>query len=621
MQLDAVEAGLRSADESSRRQFLKSFVPTEDQQLLNRVATYLSDPSPAVCEAAAEALVRCQNSAAARATALRLQSDDPRERGYAASTLVRLGPHAAPIVVELLKTSDRDLRRYAAEVLAAIGSKDAICALTAALADSDVNVAAAAAEALGDLRNPDAVPALAEAVEKGPDWLCYTAITSLGSVGGPAAAKAICSTPKTRPGFVLAAAASALQRIGWVQADECRHFLMALLRSGERGVREAALVATARMVDVDWQLKTDEAAALNDAALEATTSLSPEARAAAASCIGVLGCCDRRILLDLAEDPEGVVRTAALRAQVKLGVLEPVDLLNLAAKREEAVDARLMALRTLRELYLPAITELDDVLVSIVGEDDAHPVRAAALALLLAKRSPLVLPAATSFAAEEGILDDEAVVAELSACSISDLLPVVSHLLKKCNDARTRVAAIRALLPADRAGEIGTSPTARGVLLTAACHPDWPVRAHAFHLLSACGAEWARCTIREGCLDNEPRVRVRAIQALSQLGVLPEEVPMLERQLRDTSGWIRAQCVSALAQNGFIDESIVTRALEDEFPPVRRAGLSAALHLAGQCHSTEFAATARRAVFEAENADDEEMRRLGQELARSLGLC
>lgn len=617
----ALESKSRLADEACCRKYLQTLKPTADPLTLEAVTFSLAHPSSAVCEAAVEALARCQNTTAARAAARKLRSDDPRERGYALKALVFLALHSAPVALELLQDPDRDLRLYGVSILGAIKCNDALPMLIGALADKDINVAAAAAEALGAIGNPDAIPALAKITQEGPDWLCCAGIASLGSIGGSEAANAVCNTSLSRPGFVLASAVAAIRQIGWAERRASLTFLIRLLECADMALREGAVIAVAELSDMGSRLRADQVETLAAAALETTKSSSAEARAASVDCLCLLGRCHNKLLQKLSEDPEPTVRAAVLRAQVKFGILEPRDLVRVAAKRGEADDLRVLALHLLRESNTLASGGLEHAVASIITEDGSQLVRAAALAVLLTIRSPLAPPIAASLAAKERIFDDEGVIAELSHCSIGDLLPLISYLLAY-GDSDTRRSAVESLLPIQLSQQLDASPAARDLVLAAARNPDWHVRAHAFHLLSACRAGWARHAITQGCQDSEPCVRVRAIEALDQIGLTPEEAPILLDQLQDGNGWIRAQCLDALADSNLIDETTILEALTSEFRPLRGAGLRAALHMVAQGgYSAEFAAAARKAASEARNADDEELARLAQKLARRLGTC
>ena len=165
---------LAQADAAARRRLLRDFHGTDDPAHVACIAERLGDDTPAVCEAAVDALVRCGGDAAAAAAAGALAAENPAQRGYAVDVLVRLGPPAVPRLAELLKSPDHDVRKYSAEALAAVGDAAALTLLIQALQDEDVTVAAAAAEALGHLGLPEAIPSLAAILtadaRAGLDW-------------------------------------------------------------------------------------------------------------------------------------------------------------------------------------------------------------------------------------------------------------------------------------------------------------------------------------------------------------------------------------------------------------------------------------------------------------------
>jgi HEAT repeat protein len=86
-------------------------------------------------------------------------------------TLGRIGLPAVPALVELLASSDPQLRRYAAQALARVGpeAQEAVPALVGALDDSDELVRQLAIRALGQVGPPAgaAVPKLLDLLQSG----------------------------------------------------------------------------------------------------------------------------------------------------------------------------------------------------------------------------------------------------------------------------------------------------------------------------------------------------------------------------------------------------------------------------------------------------------------------
>ena len=106
-------------------------------------------------------------------------------RNSAASVLVRIGWSAIPYLIETLKDADKDIRKYAADILGEIGDRKAISPLINALRDSDDNVRSSAAEALGKIGGDEVVNSLVYVLTNTEDdiWLRYSALEALGKTG------------------------------------------------------------------------------------------------------------------------------------------------------------------------------------------------------------------------------------------------------------------------------------------------------------------------------------------------------------------------------------------------------------------------------------------------------
>ncbi len=104
-------------------------------------------------------------------------------RNAATEALVRLGEPAIPVVSSLFASPDKDLRKFAADILGAIGRPAGIEPLLRAIEDPEENVRAAVAEALGAFSQERVVQALRRAL--GREGLlvqlsCLSALERLG---------------------------------------------------------------------------------------------------------------------------------------------------------------------------------------------------------------------------------------------------------------------------------------------------------------------------------------------------------------------------------------------------------------------------------------------------------
>jgi HEAT repeat protein len=114
---------------------------------------------------------------------------------------------------ELLTDPDKDVRLFAIDILAGIGSRSAEAGIIRALKEADVNVAAAAAAALGRIGAGSAVPPLIAALAS-DSWVRCAAARSLGQIGGPDAMRTLAGLAQDEDALVAYAATTALAEAG-----------------------------------------------------------------------------------------------------------------------------------------------------------------------------------------------------------------------------------------------------------------------------------------------------------------------------------------------------------------------------------------------------------------------
>jgi HEAT repeat protein len=196
-----------------------------DKMLVERLA----DSSPSVVHAAATALQKRCSPETVAALVEALSCDDATIRNQAAALLGKIGTAAAGKVVELLRHHNKEIRKFAIDILRTIRSRDTEDHIINALRDDDVNVAAAAAECLGHWRTAKAAPFLAECLH-GHTWVKCAALQALGDIGGKEALDAIISSPPQEDPLILFCAITALEKIG--DARGVAYILDSLQRAG-----------------------------------------------------------------------------------------------------------------------------------------------------------------------------------------------------------------------------------------------------------------------------------------------------------------------------------------------------------------------------------------------------
>jgi HEAT repeat protein len=115
------------------------------------------------------------------------EDEDPQVRLEAAKKLGEVGEEAVDPLVQLLKSDNDQMRKYATVALKSMGSEEVADNLILALKDEDFGVRKFSAKALGELKSSKAVNPLIETLDD-EDWGVRLAVMkALGDIGDEAA--------------------------------------------------------------------------------------------------------------------------------------------------------------------------------------------------------------------------------------------------------------------------------------------------------------------------------------------------------------------------------------------------------------------------------------------------
>ncbi|MZP30302.1 hypothetical protein GTO91_11330 [Heliobacterium undosum] len=180
---------LESERESDRSEAVALLAGTASLSGVELLARQLErEPSAYVRRQIIRALGEMRNHRTAAVTAGLLSSADAAVRNAALEVMRNLGPVAVPALEERMQSPSRDLRKLAADALAAIPGERASRLLQKGLDDPDPNVAAASAEALGGRKEPDAAALLRmKLAEANNVWVAFSIIEALARLGDPTA--------------------------------------------------------------------------------------------------------------------------------------------------------------------------------------------------------------------------------------------------------------------------------------------------------------------------------------------------------------------------------------------------------------------------------------------------
>ncbi|KQX69696.1 HEAT repeat domain-containing protein [Angustibacter sp. Root456] len=198
----------------------------------------LRDRDPEVRIVAARALGEIGDPASAPALLSAVSGTHTVPMRIVARSLARLGPGAAPALVEAMTSAQAPARAVAAEILGLGGAVTAVGVLSShALRDPDDDVRIRCARALGRIGVPSALSVLRRCVEpEEPAALRAVAARAVGDVGGPEAVRVLRPLVADAEHRVASNAARALAGVGPVGLEA----LHEMAGSGAPGATYAA---------------------------------------------------------------------------------------------------------------------------------------------------------------------------------------------------------------------------------------------------------------------------------------------------------------------------------------------------------------------------------------------
>lgn len=461
----------------------------------------------------------------------------PGARNAAATALAHLGGVAVGPLVGLLGHVDPDQRKFAADILGALGLEAASPALIDALADVDPNVRVAAAEALGQTGGPLARAALEGLLARPDPLLQVSALEAL----------TVLDAPPPLPVLVPLVAQPLTRRSAWRLMGRVRHrsaWVLVVQHLRVKATRDAALLA----------LGSATGAFSGDVEAELALAVTgvDDAIAWLARCLS-------------SEDVERRVGALHLVRAAKLAELAP----NVAEAAEGGAAAEL-CLTVLSSLGTPGLVALVEgasaPLLAMSREG-----RAVAGEALVENANPRFVPALTA------LLDaGEAELAEVAVRALgrAQSVEAVGPLLRALEDDTLAAAAARALIVlaqtfpgavrqalAQRvAGGGPLQPHLVRAWANVAGHDAVPVLRQAMHDESdgvrAAAAQVAMVApseaaslLRMAVVDESPRVRRGAARAVA--GLSPDEGrPLLERLLDDREPSVLSLACLAAMERG-----------------------------------------------------------------------
>jgi HEAT repeat protein len=449
-------------------------------------------------------------------------------------TLVRHGREVTILLSAQLETDDLDTRRAAITALARIGDPSTVPALLKSLADPDLTVEAAAA--LAKIGDPRAYEPLMQLLGHDRAAVRQAAIAGINSLGQPQTREDIKkllydSNPHLRE--------SAVRIAGYFGYPDCATQLLDRIHDVSENVRRAAVENLAHLQD-DRIL---------DALLRAARDESPRIRAAAVQSLGYLD--DMKAfpeLLRAMSDADAWIRYYAARSLGRAGSPEAIDVLASAVRKDEANQVRIAAADALGSIGGPRVVS---VLSPLADAEDRDLARAALNALGAVGHPDAIHPISGVLQSPDASRRFDAVLA-MAIRRNDDAAAVLEAVAARDCDPKVSEAAMRQLA-------IMATPASIGSLIR---------------------------------LAADRAVRDRAINALAELDAA--QIGQVAAGLDNPDTDVRRAIVEVLSRMKHPRASeLLSKALEDEAPPVRLAAVMALGHLGSHRSERKLAGMVR----------------------------
>ncbi|MCP4581283.1 MAG: HEAT repeat domain-containing protein [candidate division Zixibacteria bacterium] len=172
-----------------------------------------------------------------------LADPDISVRNLVAEVLIKMGKTAAGALIEEASSSDHDVRKFVADIMASIKDISFIPVLIEFLKDPNENVVGSAAEALGHIQSDDAIEQLIECINSHPDS-SLQAIEALGNLGSTGALPVLVDLLDSEN---VVSAYAAVEAIGKMESPQAINSLMKHLQAGNPELRNVVLTTVLKI--------------------------------------------------------------------------------------------------------------------------------------------------------------------------------------------------------------------------------------------------------------------------------------------------------------------------------------------------------------------------------------
>lgn len=264
---------LTSDDPDVRRLAADDMAATRDLATVTALTTALQDTNKGVRDGAYRSLVSIGGPIVARALAHYIADHDIVTRNLASKLLMKIGQDAVAAILPFLQDEDKDVRKFAVDILGEIRNQKSVNQLLPLLRDEDPNVIVSTLEALGNIGSANSVGSICLAFEEN-SFARASAADALGRIADSSAAGFLLGKlrqAKADPSYdpvVLFALIEALGCVGDLQSAQALQELLQVLKGKLLYVLIHALIQIAERhrlsIRFPVQLRDDLISAIND---------------------------------------------------------------------------------------------------------------------------------------------------------------------------------------------------------------------------------------------------------------------------------------------------------------------------------------------------------------------
>lgn len=522
-----------------------------DERAIYPLIKALRDSNAGVQDAAMRSLIAIGGETTAYMV-LPLLREDAFLRNTAMIILKEIGKDTVPLLRNLLRDKDDDIRKFAIDLLIEINHCDYPDDLVYLLkSDKNLNVRASAAKALGVFKYAKAIPDLIEAL-KDNEWVCFSALEALSHFKEESTVEAIASLLNSESETLVIQAIEVLGMLGFSKAERylIEHYPLANRAEKEAIIKSLISIgstpelpgATEILADIyingDWQdrlIALKGLIALKDTSnlrviLDIAGSLDPSIPQDSDILNNVkqilIGYDCVKPLLDVLLDKEMKYRAKTLVIEIieDQRCHEAIPYL-IKLYEENLRDIKRASIRALGEI---GDKETDYILLDACENEDGH-VRKSAIAAIGRLGGRTVLTKLLELLEKEVYKD---VMEEIIKAIITIDTTVLHQKLG------TFKPSIRELI-ARHTEDIGT-------LDTLSSDPDLNVRLSAISTLGSINNERTIEILKGFLQDKSAEIRKTALMSLQDKRCCIEDIlPMLD----DVDPWVRIYAVKALGNS------------------------------------------------------------------------